>query len=74
MNEDHINQAAETAQPEKQPPQPEPTRIQNAWDAVYSFIERRPVRIAAKVTAAGIVLALGFLGYRHYQPSWIRES
>ena len=37
---------------------------------------RRPVRIAAQLTAAVIVVALGFVGYRHYQPSlsWNRES
>ena len=80
MNEDHNNQASESAQPETQSPQPEPqpapTRLQKAWESVSNLVDNRTARIAAKVTATVIVLALGVLGYRHYQPSlsWNRES
>jgi hypothetical protein len=74
MNKKHnTDQAADNIQPETQSPQPEPqptpTRFQKVWGTLASFVDRRPVRIAVKVTAAAIVLALGVVGYRHYQPS-----
>ena len=69
MNEDHNNQASQSAQPETPTPQPEPRstiRFQAVWDSVSSFVGRRSVRTAAKATAALIVLGLSALGYRHY--------